>query len=290
MPETIGSDGRLKDRTGIAPQGIYAKGYRDNDASLVANWQQLTFNNEVDPGGHFALANSRFQPTVPGMYHVTSQATITGSTNASEFDLKLQKNSGGVNTAGSTVAYGLSTSITNTAPGGVAAGASGTVYLNGQGDYVEAFVWVPQACTLKGGSPTGGAVVLEGFSIGVTTPIIPKPSQFISVCNYQAGGLPINGNFTIPFGGDGNYWFMGWGSSYTNTAGSLGAIGFGIDTATTQGQSKMFFQNSGFHILFPPAFWRVPNLGAGSHTFNIHNDAFCTPDTNDFFSIFAMRE
>lgn len=115
----------------------------------------------------------------------------------------------------------------------------------------------------------------------------PLTEGLVKVLGTTPGGLPISGSFTLAQGG--NYTFIGFAAAYTQVAGAAIQIGFGIDTTASTAQARGYSNENSSHKAITPAVWNM-NLGAGSHTFNIHIDSVQTStDSNDFFAIVACK-
>lgn len=287
MPETIGSDGRIKDRTGIAPQGAVCRVVKTaNQAISSGTYTVITWEaKEFDPYGWFNLATGRFQPKVPGYYRVAAVLNISGLAAAqTEADVYIRKNGVGAPGSGANAAQAsmIVPSISTVAD----PMATALVYLNGTTDYLEIVTWAGSAGSVRGDS--GYKSAFDAELVGVMAPTIPA-SEMLLVCNARNGGLPLNGTFNIQT--PGTYWFMGFGSAYSTLAGNLVAIGFGIDTTSTQAQAKQYMNEANSHrALGTAAVWSAALSAPGSHSYNVHIDSTQTStDTNDFFTIVGMR-
>lgn len=185
MMEVMGGDGRIKDRTGIAPQGAVCAA-RISGGSITSAATKLQFGiKEFDPFAWFDTTNYRFQPKVAGFY------LITGMFRASESEagttvqyLFLYKNGANYKTLAQ---INSPSDASNTSVEG-----SALVYLNGGSDYVE--LWAQQTWT-SGGIAMATTTTLSRFEailVGVSTGVVPEPWHVVGA----SGEVAFNTNWT----------------------------------------------------------------------------------------------
>lgn len=121
----MGSDGRIKDRAGVAPQGVvFAAKLASNQTGVpVSTWTTILFDTRVfDPFNFFTVATGKFQPTIPGYYRLSATVMVqVGAKNA-----RFTKNGAFYSFVG-----GLASTGQDTMSG------SCVMYLNGTTDYAQ---------------------------------------------------------------------------------------------------------------------------------------------------------
>lgn len=178
MPHVLGSDGRVKDRTGIAPQGVVCQVNRSGNVS-VASTGVVPFNSKLyDPFGWYDTSSYRFLPKIAGYYRVSftvRMSPISGWTRC-----QLRKN--GISGNGT-----LWDGTFQTTDPGESTLPGVTVYLNGSTDYLDV-----QHHASAGGSQTmvgSGGTEHSMFSVelvGVSAGVIPEPWHVIGAAGEPA--------------------------------------------------------------------------------------------------------
>jgi hypothetical protein len=176
MPgHVIGSDGRIKDRTGVAPQGVMFSAFVNADVS-VANAASIIFNGKnYDSHGWFNTTTGRFTPQLAGYYRFNWRVRFNSS--ASGWNVcTLRKNGAGQHegqfmTAGALLYANV---------------GSGVVYLNGTTDYVDLAPYRSDSAATTIGGGAYNHSVLEGQLIGVTAGVVPEPWHIVGAAGEPA--------------------------------------------------------------------------------------------------------
>lgn len=176
MPQTIGADGRIKDRTGIAPQGgVFAVSGLAGGAQSIPNvtWTKIQWlTRDFDPFIWWDATNFRFQPKVPGYYRVTVSIQFNA---AAQYVLAaIYKN-------GISLAPRSQMVFNATTTNGVSPNVSPVVYLNGTTDYLETWGYQASGAALN---VVGG--FMDANLVGVSTGVVPEPWHIVGTAGEPA--------------------------------------------------------------------------------------------------------
>ena len=121
-------------------------------------YTKCTWSSENwDIGSDFDLANSKFQPTVAGYYHLTVNVRWDGSTTYTRGIVELYKNGSAYKRVGG--------HAEGTANQNYNANSSALVYLNGSTDYVEVYVLVNASTAVIGNTSADELVFWDGYLV-----------------------------------------------------------------------------------------------------------------------------
>lgn len=187
--EVIGGDGRIKDRTGVAPQGVVFRAKRTSVQALGNNaW--LDFKPDLkqfDPFSFYDPATGRFQPKVAGYYRLSGSTLQQPGNSTTWTYFRFAKNGGPSN--------GPAARSQQQQGGTPLLGGSTVMYFNGTTDYATVQV---QSDNYATGGGIYGDLVAEDYSwfeaelIGVSVGLIPAPWA----------SLPMTANWTGTSGPD----------------------------------------------------------------------------------------
>lgn len=239
MPETIGIDGRLKDRTGIAPQGVIVRAWLTaNQAVTNSTWTKILFTVKEDPYGWWDLTTGRFTPKVAGYYRI-SGALLVNISASQQVLLAIYRNG--------TVVRRMS-QVSNSRTSDISVSGGALIYLNGSTDYIE--IWgYTDATPFRGDAPelTYVDINLTATSVGV----VSEPWHVVG-----AAGEPAMVNGWVNYGT--SLAFMKDPHGFVHIKGELQA---GTLTAGT----TIFTLPVGYRPAYR-RYWAVPdNLGNSQH-------------------------
>lgn len=168
-PSVTGSDGRRKDRTGVAPQGAVLHVSRLGAMTVNSGVDTVIGfdTRDYDPFGWFDTASGRFTPKVPGYYRVSANMLFTGVATGSRWIAHFRKN-------GATGEWRRVADLSWGANNDGGLGGTDLIYLNGGSDYLEFTVY----------QNTGGSrsiIVGTGYCfmaaelVGTSVGVVPEP-------------------------------------------------------------------------------------------------------------------
>lgn len=194
MPETIGTDGRIKDRQGVPSQLVAFRGQRSANGSIASGWTGPHSFDEVFDS-HSAYNGSKFQPPVPGYYRFSAMVPISNLTSGTNIEVSVNKNG----TLGTVTGTQYATALEAARSDGWALGVvTDIVYLNGTTDYLEVYVYSAVAGTLQGAASEHS--IFSGHLVGTSVGVISEPWHRVGAPGepaYQNGWVA----YGAPFGG-----------------------------------------------------------------------------------------
>lgn len=141
MTMTIKGDGLITGSTAPAFSAFVSTATQTLTANAFV--KVLCQGEEYDTASAYDNAtNYRFQPTVPGYYHITGNVTASGSTSLTQVIATIYKNGAEYKRGG-----GPFQSVVTTPT--MSAGVSALVYFNGTTDYVELWAYASGTGTLS---------------------------------------------------------------------------------------------------------------------------------------------
>ena len=132
---------------------------KTSNQSISSNvYTKCTWSSENwDIGSDFDLANSKFQPTVAGYYHLILNVRWDGSTNYTRGIVKFYKNGSAYKRIGG--------HANETANQNYNSNGSALVYLNGSTDYVEVYVYITASTAVIGNTNIDELVYWDGYLV-----------------------------------------------------------------------------------------------------------------------------
>jgi hypothetical protein len=129
-----------------------------NQTLSSGSWSKITFDSEsYDTASFYDLANSKFQPTIAGYYHINLCLFFGNGTNTAALSY-LYKN-GAIHRQIASL-YHSSQSLDDY---GIAGGA--LVYMNGTTDYIEAYSYIVGTARVVNGNASGESSIMSGHLV-----------------------------------------------------------------------------------------------------------------------------
>lgn len=197
---------------GAAPVVVRAERVAGSTGMASGYNGPIFFDSEIaDTDGVFT--GSRFQPTKPGWYHVSTSITLSSATASLTPECYVLKNHvgvGGPASAAEVIEGGI---FSTRSDGWVTMTLSGDVFLNGTTDYIEVWIWTPNATMAL----RGGLNEKTDFSVHSVAPVGPvaagSPPPLVSSLP-GAGAVPDG--FEVYFVADpanGVLWHLRYGAA-----------------------------------------------------------------------------
>lgn len=232
-------EGRVKGAVvGQAP--VFFKGLRTTDVGMASGYNgPLGFDEVADTDGFYN--GSRFQPTKPGWYDVSTTIVLSGGTSGTLIEMYLTQNVTASPPSVAQIKDGDMKSFRS--DGWMTLTAGKRLFFNGTTDYAEVWVWINQAgTTLKG---TGNVdTVFEAESVG---PVGPAPSAPFMVSSLPAGVPHGTEVYYDPGGVNSGLWHMRYDAALNKwrwVGGGMLRSNLPVNATTTGGGSSYSTQLS----------------------------------------------
>lgn len=155
MPMTLKGDGTVTGSTAPAFSAYVSTATQTltNNAltKILCQTEEFDTANAYDN-----TTNYRFQPAIPGYYHITGCVTTTGATANFQVFAAIYKN-------GSEFKRGASPYQSVSTPATMSSAASALVYLNGSTDYVELFAYASGTGTMSAVGNSAAYTFFQGY-------------------------------------------------------------------------------------------------------------------------------
>jgi len=193
---TVGADGNLAWQNISAASGSNAIGFLirrplgaginvPDSVETLVDYTEVEFDTT---GGTLVSGNTRFQPTVSGIYLLTATATLSGMADGTSFGLLVKEN-GVLVQRGTRIAAGATTSVT--------ASVTTMVETDGSGDYFEIFI-------INTDTDGGNEGYANGDDYHSFSGVLVSPSTFVSGGSGNIDGLTgtteqvdVSGNLVV---------------------------------------------------------------------------------------------
>lgn len=189
--EVIGGDGRIKDRTGIAPQGAVFRAQLAVSQPAASGFRTvLLAAKDFDPFGWYDATTGRFQPKVAGYYDISWNVAF--NVNPGQIVASVWKNGAEY--------MRLHDRFESGTTQGYQIGGSGLVYFNGTTDYIEYRVFSGNSVSVIGDSPPFGRTAGYAALVGVSAGVVPEPWHIVGATGepaFQNGWTNLASGFSV---------------------------------------------------------------------------------------------